>query len=249
MAVKHICLVQFDAVPEHPERNLLEMERLVHAAAANGARWIMFHEGTLCDYTADLARFTEAVPDGPSTRAVSAMAKRWNVFISFGLSERAADRFYIAQVFVGPEGFIARHRKTWIWHEPTDVGLRDEWKRYDTGDGPTLFTIDGVKAVCFICADGESERCIERARMLSPRIVFYPNNREKLPEFDVFGARAKSIGAPMLVTNRVGKSWVYDCRGGCVAYDQTGKVIARANREGREEILGVTIDLEDSKEG
>lgn len=243
MAAIPISLVQFDSVPERPERNLEEMRRLVHAAAGKGARWIMFHEGTLCDYTADLARFTEEVPSGPSTRAMSELARRLNVFISFGLSERSGDLVYITQVFVGPRGFIARHRKTWIWHEPTDVGFRDEWKRYDPGEGPTVFTMDGVRAVCFICADGESARCIERTRALSPRIVFYPNNRENLPEFDVFGERAKRIGAPLLVTNRVGKSWVYDCRGGCVAYDREGKVIARANRDGREEILDVTIDL------
>ncbi len=41
----------------------------------------------------------------------------------------------------GTRRIRGKHRKTWIWHEPTDVGFRDEWKRYDPGDGPTLFTI------------------------------------------------------------------------------------------------------------
>ena len=243
MAAKQISLVQFDSVPENPKRNLVEMERLVRVAAGNGARWIMFHEGTLCDYTPDLARFAEEVPDGGSTRAMSELAKRYEVYICFGLSERCGDRSFITQVFVGPEGYVGKHRKTWIWHEPTDVGFRDEWKRYDPGDGPTLFTMDGVRAACFICADGEAARCIERTRVLSPRVVFYPNNRENLPDLEVFAERAKRINAPMLVTNRVGKSWVYDCRGGCVAYDRDGTIIGRANREGREEILDVTIDL------
>jgi len=41
----------------------------------------------------------------------------------------------------------------------------------------------------------------------------------------------------MLVTNRTGQSWIYDCQGGCVVYGADGEVLAKANREGREEIL------------
>jgi len=31
------------------------------------------------------------------------------------------------------------------------------------------------------------------------------------------------FGAPMLVTNRVGHSWVFDCKGRCVACGADGK--------------------------
>ena len=51
------------------------------------------------------------------------------------------------------------------------------------------------------------------------------------------GERARRIGAPMLVTNRVGKSWCHDCQGGCVVYSAEGEPLACANREGNEEIL------------
>ena len=67
--------------------------------------------------------------------------------------------------------------------------------------------------------------------------MFYPNNRETLPDFEVFGARAAAIGAPMLVTNRTGRSWIYSCKGGSVIYSAGGEVLAKANREGEEEIL------------
>jgi predicted amidohydrolase len=74
-------------------------------------------------------------------------------------------------------------------------------------------------------------------------LVFFPNNRGGLPDFPVFGARAKEIEAPMLVTNRVGKSWMHDCKGGCVAFDAKGNVLAKANREGREEVLLVDVAI------
>ena len=238
-----LALIQFDAVPEQAERNLGEMERLATEAAKSGARWIMFHEGTLCDYTPRLKELAERVPQGKSAQRMAALAKRLRCYVSFGLSEESEGRFYISQVFVGPRGLVYRYRKTWIWREPKDDGYRNEWARYDPGTGPEPFTIDGVRATCFICADGEAPRCIERAAAVRPAVVFYPNNRGSLPDFPAFGERAKKIGAPMLVTNRTGNSWTHPCKGGCVVFGRDGSVLAKANREGKEEILLYTLDL------
>lgn len=47
----------------------------------------------------------------------------------------------------------------------------------------------------------------------------------------------------MLVANRSGKSWVYDCQGGGAVYDANGEVVAQANREGQEEILIHDLEL------
>jgi predicted amidohydrolase len=235
--VIRVALVQFDAVPELPERNLGEMERLTREAAAKGARLVMFHEGTLTDYTPRLAELAEEVPDGPACRRMARLARELDCYVSFGLSERDGDRYYISQVFLGPRGLVTCYRKSWLWREPGDEGYRNEWARYDTGSGPELFEIDGITATCMICADGEAPRCVERVTALKPQIVFYPNNRAQLPEFLKFGARAAQIGAPMLVTNRVGKSWTHDCAGGCVVYGPDGSILAKANRTGREEIL------------
>jgi predicted amidohydrolase len=146
-------------------------------------------------------------------------------------------------VFFGPEGLVHRYRKAWLWQEEKDGGYRNEHARYDPGPGPERFTIDGIVATCFICADGEPPRCIQRAKGLRPQLVLFPNNRGGLPDLPVFGAQAKEIGAPMLVTNRVGKSWIHPCNGGCVAFDAQGNVVASANREGREEILMVDLAI------
>jgi predicted amidohydrolase len=232
-----VALIQFDSVPEQVERNLERMENLAGQAVRRGARWVMFHEGTVCDYTPRLADLAEPVPDGRCTKRMKTVAETLRCFISFGLSEKQENRYYIAQVFVGPRGFLYRYRKTWIWRDPKDEGYRNEWVRYDPGTGPELFQIDGIRATCFICADGEAPRCIDRAAALKPEVVFYPNNRSKLPDFEVFGERAKSIGAPMLVTNRIGMSWLHPTEGGCVVYSAQGDVLAKANRAGREEIL------------
>lgn len=238
-----VALIQFDTKPEMHEENLSKMTELIHQAAGQGARWIMFHEETVCDCTPRVRELAEDVPAGPSTQAMIALSKQHDCFISFGLAEVDADRYYITQAFTGPDGFVYRYRKTWLWRQLEDKGYRNEHNRYHPGTGPELFTIDGIHATCFICADGESPLCIEQAAALKPQVVFYPNNRTELHEFELFGGYAKAIDAPMLVTNRIGKSWDYDCEGGCVVYDAKGEVLARANRQGKEEILIHDLEL------
>ena len=97
--------------------------------------------------------------------------------------------------------------------------------------------MDGVRATCFICSDGESPRCVDRARSLRPQVVFYPNSRRAMPEFAELGDLARELDAPMLVSNRVGMSWTVCTNGGSVIYDRDGTVLASANRDAREEIL------------
>jgi len=232
-----VALVQFDAVPEQVDRNTDAVERLTEKAVASGARWVMFHEGTLCDYTNRLKDLAEPVSDGPHVRRIEKLAKRLECYISYGLSEADSGRYYITQVFTGPKGFIYRYRKTWIFRSRDDKGYRDEWKRYDPGTGPELFTIDGVKASCFICSDGASSRCLNRIAELAPDVVFHPNNRANFPHYEEYGARARLFGAPMLVTNRVGTSWVLQTPGASSVFSAEGEVVAKANAEGREEIL------------
>lgn len=238
-----VALIQCDSPAGQVERNLDNMERLVEQAAKSGARWIMFHELTVCDYADKPESVAELVPQGVSTRRMAKLAQRLRVMCAFGLAERHRDRVYDSQVFVGPKGYFYHYRKTWLWLERKDEGYRNEWARYDPGTGPEVFIVDGVRATCFICADGDSERCIERAAALKPRVVFFPNNRANLPPFEAFGKIATRIGAPMLVANRVGRSVVYDTKGGCVVLSAQGDVLAKANREGREEILRFELEL------
>lgn len=239
-----VALIQFDTVPEDVGKNLRNMEKLIERAVSRGSRWIMFHESTTCDYTPNLEEFAEEVPGGNSTSRMMDIARRHECYISFGLSERSNRRFYISQVFVGPAGFIYCYRKTWLWRDDRgDRGYRNEWARYDPGTGPEIFLMDNIKATCFICADGEAPRCVARARALKPQVVFYPNNRGYLGELHIFAERAKEINAPMLVTNRVGRSWYSYCDGGCVIYSANGKVLAKANRNGKEEVLSYHLEV------
>lgn len=231
-----VALVQFDAVPGERDRNLSEMERLVQEAVLGGAHLVMFHELATSDYVDDVDTLAEPIPDGPSCRRMGGLAARLGCHIAFGLPERDGARRFIAYVFLGPDGLIARYRKTWLFKTDADEGYRNEWARYDPGTGPEPFEILGRRATALICADADSPRAVERVRRLEPEVVFFPVNRgAKL--FTTYPGIVARMGAVTLVANRVGQSHTRDCVGGSAVYDPTGRIVVEANRDGQEQIL------------
>jgi len=232
-----VAIVQFDTIPEKNEHNTKQIERLSREAAAKGAEIILFHECAVTDLVSDIDKYSELVPEGPACRRIEAVAKELKVYIGFGISEKTRDKFYyITHVFVGPEGYFYKYRKTWIWKSSDDRGYRNEWARYDVGDGPELFNVGGLRATCFICADGDAPRCIERARLLKPDIVFYPSNHGGESYYPQYTPRAAEIGVPTLIANRTGTSWYAECKGGCAVISGTGEVLAKTATH-EEEIL------------
>ena len=238
-----VALVQCDFAPGQVDHNLDMVENRAERAAKSGARWILFPELTVCDYMDKPASVAEPVPEGRSTARMAKVAARLNAIIGFGLVERDDERIYDTYVLAGPRGYVYHYRKTWLWYVSKDESYRDEWARFDPGSGPELFSLDGVRATCFICADSNSKRCVERAAALKPQVVLFPINRTKVSSFEDYGNIARTIGAPMLVPNRVGRSIVKDTLGGSVIYSPEGKILARANLDGREEILRYELEL------
>jgi predicted amidohydrolase len=235
-----VAIVQFDTAPEKVSANLDAMERLARSAIQKGARWVVFHEGAACDYSDQLEKLAEEVPSGQATRGMERLAKELDCYLSFGLSEKDGDRFYITQLFIGPNGYFYRYQKTWLHKDPTDSDYRNEYARYDPGTGPELFTIDGIRATCFICADATAPRCIKRARALKPQVVFHPVNivtRDGKKFREAEAAIAREIGAPLLFPIRVGE-WVHKGGQGAAAiFSASGSLEAATNCDGNEEVI------------
>ena len=232
-----VALIQCNSVPGQERRNLAAMERMSEHAAKAGARWILFPELTVCDYMDKPAEAAEGVPGGECTARMSRVSQRLGAFVGFGLVEKSGGSIYDSYVFTGPQGYIHHYRKTWLWYVPSDESYRDEWSRFDPGTGPEIFEFDGVRATCFICADSNSRRCVERAASLQPQVVLFPINRSKVSSYEDYAEIARKIKAPTLVPNRVGRSIAKDTMGGSVIYSPEGAILARANSDGREEIL------------
>lgn len=242
-----VAVVQFDAKPEALDQNLQTVERLARSAVAKGARWVLFHEGCLHDYTGRVDEFAEEVPQGASTKRIIHLASELNCFIAFGITERDGEARYLTQVFVGPEGYIHRYRKTWLYKDVADKGFRDEFSRFDPGTGPELFVLDGVRVTCFICADGASKRCVARAASLKPQVVFYPVNivaTDPTWVRDLAAQNARKIEAPLLMSNRIGASWVHEGgAGGAAVFSANGEILAAANTIGKEDVVVTELSL------
>lgn len=146
-----LCTVSCPYNPMSVQWNLDKMDELCAKAAAEGVDLISFPEEhvTGCgtrgmneifppDKRAAVEN-AELIPEGPSTQAIIEMAKKYNMYIAYGIAERNPERWTLthnAQVLVGPEGYIGHYRKI---HLPLGERLfhvpGDDWPVFDTKFG------------------------------------------------------------------------------------------------------------------
>lgn len=242
-----VAAIQMDSPAGQKENNLVAVARLANQAAALGAGIALFHEGLLVDYTTEPALVAEPVPGGPSTAALADIARVSRLYLGVGMAEQEAGRLYITHVFCGPQGFVAKYRKTWLWHAQkgsVDADIRDEHKWYNPGDGPAPFFLGDVRATCLICADGDSERAWHQVREARPQIIFWPNNRHHFrPAWLEVLDRAREVGVPVVATNRIGVSGTGTCDGGAVIVSGEGAILAHSRLPGREEVVVADVPL------
>ncbi|MFC2108680.1 carbon-nitrogen hydrolase family protein [Candidatus Bipolaricaulota bacterium] len=132
-----------ETVREHPDIQLILFGETILG-------WFYKKDETL-EYHQSIA---ETVP-GPTTEHIAEMAKVNDVYISFGLSERADEKLYNTQVLVSPEGeILAKHRKFWIRNKIFTPGDRQL----------TTAMVDGVKVAILICADARSLKLLRAIR-------------------------------------------------------------------------------------
>src|SRR3989338_501931 len=140
-----IALVQMDTTEEQPEINLKKIIEFSKRAIEQGAKIVMFHENTLTDYVSSVDKFAEEAPNGDVCKEVWRLAEQNEVFISFGLIEKEGAHRYITQVFLGPNKYFYRYRKTWLYSTTDRIKSirrhRDEPSDFDPGDGPEIFEI------------------------------------------------------------------------------------------------------------
>ncbi|MDQ4139320.1 MAG: nitrilase, partial [Bacteroidota bacterium] len=114
-----IATAQFENKSGDKTYNLNVIESLSKQAASQGAQVAAFHECSITGYTfarhltkeqmLDLAEF---IPDGPSIKRLTEIAKNLNIAILAGLFEKdAEDKIYKAYVCVDKNGLVAKYRK------------------------------------------------------------------------------------------------------------------------------------------
>ena len=174
-----VAAAQFEHRNDEKVFNLGRIRTLARRAVEQGAEIVSFHECSICGYTflqrldrMQLARVAEPVPEGPSVRALFGIARELGVVVMAGLIEVDQEgQFYNCYVVVGPDGFLAKHRKLHVFISPYLSPGRDY----------TVIDLLGIKAGFLTCYDNNLPENVRITTMLGAEVIFMPHVTGCLP--------------------------------------------------------------------
>ncbi len=264
---------QFENSNRDKEHNLSAMRELTAKAVEVGAEVVSFHEGCIPAYTfvRNLSReqitdLAEPIPDGPSTRALVAMAGDFGVTLLAGLVEHGGDdALYNAYVCVNGDGLVAKHRKLHAFISP----------HLTSGDGYTVFDLDGVICGILTCFDSNLVENVRITALMGAEVIFMPHvtcclpsampgrglvdpalwesrERDPVPLIQEFTGpkgrewlmrwlptRAYENGVYAVFTNPVGMDDDQVRNGNAMIIDPHGEIIAECNTLGDDVVVGL----------
>ena len=235
--------VQMDCRLGDRAANLAAILHRLRAAAARGARLVVFPECVLTGYgfesRAAVRAVAETIP-GPATDAVAAVCRELGVWAVFGLIEHdpATGKLFNACALVGPDGLAASYRKL---HLPC-LGA-DRFT--DPGDRPfAVHDIGGLKLGMNICFDGSFPESARVLTLLGADLIVLPTNwatnARTMAEL-VSPARGWENHVYYLAVNRVGDETGFTYLGYSSAADYYGAVLHRS-MVGAEDLFTIDVD-------
>ena len=257
----NVGLVQMQCTPD-PDRNFAHAVEMVRDAAAQGAQLIclpeLFRSLYFCQ-SEDHANFALAEPiPGPSTDAMSRLAKELGVSIIASLFEKRAEGLYhnTAVVLDVDGSYLGKYRKM---HIPDDPLFYEKFY-FTPGDlGFKVFNTRVAKPGVLVCWDQWYPEAARLTAMRGAEILFYPTaigwHPQEKAEYGeaqhgswelIQRSHAVANGCYVVSVNRIGHEG--DPEGGIEFWgqsfvaDPSGTVVARASVD-REEVLVVPLDL------
>jgi predicted amidohydrolase len=118
---------------------------------------------------AEVESLAEPVPNGPTTRRLSDIARDRGMYLVAGLSERSGDRYYNSAILVGPQGFVGVYRKTHLFFEETLF--------FSPGDtGFQVWDIGVARLGVMICFDWFYPESARTLALKGADILCHPSN-------------------------------------------------------------------------
>ena len=254
-----VAATQFACTPDRSE-NLATAERMIRAAAAQGANIILIQELFETPYFCKEHRpsyFDLALPidENPAVRRFQQLARELNVVLPASVFERAGQAFYNSIAIIDTDGTnLGVYRKSHIpespgYHEkfyfsPGDTGFR-VWR--------TRFGTIGVG----ICWDQWFPETARVMALMGAELLFFPTAIGAEPQDPSIDSRdhwqrtmqghAAANITPLISSNRIGcepgNLWTVDYYGSSFIADHTGAIVAQADRQ-NECVLTASFDLE-----
>lgn len=138
-----IAIAQIDCTLGDVPANLAKIAELSEQAAKNGTKLIIFPELATTGYFISdrIDELAEPIP-GPTTEALTKIAKDNDIWIVTGMAEKADGKYYNVSVVVSPEGLVRNYRKVHLFDsEKQTFAVGDQQAVVDTPVGKVALTI------------------------------------------------------------------------------------------------------------
>jgi predicted amidohydrolase len=264
MQATRVAAVSMNGLLGEPEKVLTAIDGWCERAAAAKADLVLFPElvvhGHCAPNTWELA---EAVPDGPSVCTLRDIARRFQLVLSVGLSEKDRDIVYNCQVLVGPDGYIGKQRKLHL--------SRDEVNYYKGGREIFVFDIGRCKVGTVICYDNQFPEIARVLALRGAEVLLMPHAARFKPWPDtpeaeaaarrhshtfvaLYGLRARENACFAVLTDQAGRAGMLDSypsdhenqphhAGAALIWGPDGELLASAQQERvQEEMILADLD-------
>lgn len=252
-AVVNIACIQMEPVVGDKAGNIARSLELIKEAAGNGARLVVLPElcnsGYVFESRNEAFELAEPVPDGPTVRAWSDLARHHDLHLVAGISERAGDALYNSAVLIGPHGYVGAFRKVHLWNE--------ENLYFEPGDvGFLVFRTPLGRIGTFICYDCWFPESFRLCALQGADIVCVPTNWVPIPGQDekreamaniLCMAAAHSNSVFIAAADRIGTERGQPFIGQSLIVSYTGWPIAGPASYDREEIIYAEANLADAR--
>jgi omega-amidase len=214
-----VALGEYDTGWHNPAQSLATARVVAEQARAAGAELLVLPEMCASGFTMSADEFSEPA-DGPSTRALSAIAKDRQLRLIAGLSMRRGGRYLNSALAFGPDGsLVATYDKQRLF------GYAKETTVYSAGTEPCVIQIGGLSLGLFVCFD---LRFPDLFQAVAPEvdacvvIANWPSARQRHWEV-LTQARAIENQCYVVAVNRIGEGDGVEYNGGSVIFDAWGE--------------------------
>ena len=245
---------------KNPATNLSKAIQKIKEAAANGAQIVCLQELFTSLYFCDVEAYenfllAETIP-GPTTDALSAVAKDCNVVIIASLFEKRAEGLYhnTTAVIDADGSYLGKYRKM---HIPDDPAYYEKFY-FTPGDlGYKVFKTQFATIGVLICWDQWYPEAARITALMGAQILFYPTaigwatsqdeatNKEQFNAWQTIQkSHAVANGVHVVSVNRVGleQEGAMQFWGGSFVANPFGTVLYQASHEA-EEVHVQKLDL------
>jgi N-carbamoylputrescine amidase len=238
------------------DRNIANVSRLVHEAAAKGAQVILppeLFEGEYFCRVEDEGLFANAAPvtEHKAVLAMQALAEALKVTIPTSFFEADGPHHYNSLAMIGPDGNIPGvYRKS---HIPDGPGYEEKFYFRPGNTGFKVWPHPAGKLGVGVCWDQWYPETARAMMLMGAEVLFYPTAIGSEPhDTSLDTARlwrramvghAVSNVVPIVAANRVGVEHGQTFYGTSFIADERGDILAELGRED-EGVITATIDLD-----